>query len=252
MAKRDVLLEAKSRLIEELQSQINNSHMDLSDEVVISRPLSASEAIGDTGRDDFPILRGKEVLMQAVFRGAIGQAFSSARGDFRGTLGDVLNLPLGGNFERAVFIATMNAVLRYLGKIEKTVHCKDDGPKRCAACLAEWISGQGFDMVGLVGMQPALLEALVETLGSERVMTSDLAEAGSKRCGVKVLDGMDSSEIFERCQLVFITGSTLANGTIDDLMENANYHERRAVYYGTTIAGTAYLMGLERWCACSM
>jgi hypothetical protein len=252
MAKRDVLQEAKSRFIELLQSQTDTSHMDLRDEVVISRPLSAAEAIGDTGRDDFPIIRGKEVLMQAVYRGVVGQAFSAAKGDFHGTLGDVLKLPLVGNFERAVFIATMNAVLRYLGKIEKTVHCKDDGPKRCAACLAEWIIWQGSETIGLVGMQPALLEALVKSLGSERVMTSDLAEAGSVRCGVKVLDGMDSSDIFERCQLVLMTGSTLVNGTINDLMENANCHKRRVVYYGTTIAGTACLMGLERWCACSM
>lgn len=252
MAKRDVLQEAKSRFIELLQSQTDTSHMDLRDEVVMSRPLSAAEAIGDTGRDDFPIIRGKEVLMQAIYRGVAGQAFSAAKGDFHGTLGDVLKLPLAENFERTVFVATINAVLRYLGKIEKTVHCKDDGPKRCAACLAEWINLQGSDMVGLVGMQPALLEALVKSMGSERVMASDLAEAGSVRCGVKVLDGMDSSEMIERCQLVLITGSTLVNGTIDELMENANYHERRVVYYGTTIAGTAYLLGLERWCACSM
>ncbi|MGB7544187.1 MAG: DUF364 domain-containing protein [Methanothrix sp.] len=252
MPKIDVLQEAKSLFIELLQSQTNASPVDLQEEVVISRPLSAAEAIGDTGRDDFPILRGKEVLMQAVYRGAIGQAFSAAKGDFHGTLGHVLKLPLDRNFERAVFIATMNAVLRYLGKIEKTVHCKDDGPKRCAACLAEWIAGQGSDMIGLVGLQPALLEALVKTLGSERVMTSDLAEAGMVRCDVKVLDGMDSSEIFERCQLVLMTGSTLVNGTINDLMENATGHETRVVFYGTTIAGTAYLIGLERWCACSM
>jgi uncharacterized protein (DUF4213/DUF364 family) len=252
MAKRDLLQEAKSRFIEMLSSQANNSrHADLQDEVVISRPLSAAEAIGQTGRDDFPIIRGKEVLMQAIYGDGAGQAFSAAKGDFHGTLGDVLKLPLSGDYERAVFIATMNAVLRYLDKIEKTVHCKDDGPNRCAACMAEWINGQGSDMVGLLGMQPALLEALVQTLGSERVKVSDLAEAGSVRCGVKVLDGMNSSEMFERCQLILMTGSTLANGTVDDLFENAKRHKRRVVFYGTTFAGTAYLLGLERWCPCS-
>lgn len=80
-------------------------------EVVISRPLSPLEAIGDPGREDFPIIRGKEVLMQATFRGVSGQAFTAARGDFKGTLGDVLDLPLDESFERAVFVATMNAAL---------------------------------------------------------------------------------------------------------------------------------------------
>ena len=146
---------------------------------MISRPLSVSEAIGDTGREDFPIIRGKEVLMQAVYRGAVGQAFTAAKGGFRGSLGDVLELPLSGSFERAVLIATMNAVLRYLGKIEDTVHCRDDGPRRCAASLSKWIIEQDVRKVGLVGLQPALLEALVQALGPERVMVSDLAEAGA-------------------------------------------------------------------------
>ena len=44
-------------------------------------------------------------------------------------------------------------------------------------------------------MQPALLEALVETLGSDNVMVSDLAEAGNVHCDVMVLDGMDPSEM---------------------------------------------------------
>ncbi|MDD2756864.1 MAG: hypothetical protein PHS80_15230, partial [Methanothrix sp.] len=128
MSKRDLLEEAKSRFIALLESQSNACQsVSLQDELVISRPLSVSEAIGDTGRDDFPLIRGKEVLMQAVFRGAIGQAFTAASGGFRGSLGDVLEMPLDGPFERAVLIATMNAVLRYLGKIEGTIHCRDDG-----------------------------------------------------------------------------------------------------------------------------
>ncbi len=249
----DILVEARRRFIAglDLWGKERNDLCELNDEVVISSPLSSREALGDPGRDDFPLLRGKEVLMQAVYRGAAGQAFTSASGSFKGTLRNVLELPLTGNFERAILVSTMNAVLRYLGLIEKTVHCKDEGPGRCAARMAEWIGEQGPGMVGLVGMQPALLEALVQTLGPDRVMVSDLAEAGSMRCGVRVLDGMDSSEMFESCQLILITGSSLVNDTINDLMENAIRHKRRVVLYGTTIAGTAYLMGLERWCACS-
>jgi hypothetical protein len=254
MNENDILVEAKRRFIVGLDSwrKERNDFGELNDEVVVSSPLSSRDALGELDRDDFPLLRGKEVLMQAIYRGAAGQAFTSVSGSFKGTLGDVLELPLTRSFERAVLISTMNSVLRNLGLIEKTVHCKDDGPKKCAARMAEWINWQGSDMVGLVGMQPALLEALVQTLGPERVMVSDLAEAGSMQCGVKVLDGVDSSEIFGRCQLVLMTGSILVNGTINDLMENAKHHKSRVVFYGTTFAGTAYLLGLERWCPCSI
>jgi uncharacterized protein (DUF4213/DUF364 family) len=252
MLKGDLLQEAKSRFIAELGSQSNPlASVNLQGELVISRPLSVSEAIGETGREDFPIIRGKEVLMQAVYRGAVGQAFTAAKGGFRGSLGDVLEMPLRGSFERAVLIATMNAVLRYLGKIEHTVHCRDDGPGRCKAALPEWIREQGAKRVGLVGLQPALLEALVQALGPERVMVSDLAEAGSVRCQVRVLDGMQAGEMLDKCSLILATGSTLANGTIDDLMDAACGCNSRVVFYGSTAAGVAYLLGLERWCPCS-
>jgi len=253
---KDLLQEAKRIFIDELKSGMKDglSGEDMRSEVVVSRPLSPAEALGDPERDDFPILRGKEVLMQAVYRGCCGQAFTSDRGAFRGTLSDVLRLPLQGGFERAVLISTMNAVLRYRGLIEGTVHCKDGGPKRCSQCLAEWIREQKWqeaDRFGLIGLQPALLEALVAAVGADRVMVSDLAEAGSVRCGIAVQDGMDCQEIFERCAVIFITGSALANGTMDGLMESALRHKNRTILFGTTISGPAYLLKLERWCPCS-
>ncbi|HSD58045.1 MAG TPA: DUF364 domain-containing protein [Methanotrichaceae archaeon] len=250
MIEHGMLLEAKRRFVAELESRKGRGE-DLFDEMVVSSPLSSKEALGDLIRDDFPLLRGREVLIQAAYRAAVGQAFTSAKGSFKGSLRDVLELPLTGNFERAVLISAMNAVLRDIGLVSGTVHCRGDGPKRCAVCMAEWIQEQGADRVGLVGMQPAILEALVETLGSDRVMVSDLAEAGRVCCGVVVLDGMESSEMFERCQLILMTGSTLANGTIDRLMVNARQHNNRVVIYGTTIAGAAYLLGLDRWCSCA-
>jgi len=254
-AKRKDLLElARARLIDELDRWCEKngvSREELDDRVVATRPLSAIEAIGSPERDDFPLLRGKEVLMEAAYRGSLGQAFTSASGNFSGTLEEVLNLPLKSGFERAVLVSTINAVLRNLGLVEGTVHCKDKGPSDCAAALGRWLKEEGADRVGLVGMQPALLSALVDALGPENVMVSDLVCAGEVRLGVKVLDGMSAEALFERCPLVMITGTTLANGTIDGLLEMADRFGSRVVFYGTTIAGAAYLLGLERWCACS-
>ncbi len=44
--------------------------------VVNIRPLTPQEAIGNPERDDFPLLKGKEVMIQADFRGSRGQAFT--------------------------------------------------------------------------------------------------------------------------------------------------------------------------------
>jgi uncharacterized protein (DUF4213/DUF364 family) len=250
MNEQDLLKDIRRRFIAEIESQ-DVVCKDLNDDVVVSGPISSREAIGEPDRDDFPLLRGKEVLMQAIYRGCAGQAFTSAPGRFQGSLGDVLDLSLQGTFERAVFVSTMNAVLRRFGLVSGTVHCKNCGPKECALCFGSWIKEQGADKVGLVGMQSAILEELVNALGPERLMVSDLAESGKVRCGLKVLDGKEPSLMFENCQLILITGSTLVNGTIDGLMETALRHERRMVFYGTTIAGAAYLLGLERLCFCS-
>ena len=67
-----VLKEAKKRLISRLECQPSGT-TDLNEEVVVTRPLSSKEVLGVTGRDDFPLLRGNEVLMQAIYRGSEGQ-----------------------------------------------------------------------------------------------------------------------------------------------------------------------------------
>lgn len=244
----DMLQEARRRFIAEMERCQGTKYRDLKAEIVVSSPLSSLEAIGNPDRDDFPILRGKEVLVQAVYGGTAGQAFSPDYGNFQGSLKDVLELPLESIFERAIMVATMNAVLRNLGLAGGTVHCKNTGPKICALLTEAWIIEQDADKVGMVGLQPALLESVVKALGPERVMVSDLAEAGQTRCGVKVLDGLEAAQIFEQCPLILMTGSTLVNGTIDGLMETAGQHGNRVVFFGTTVAGAAYLLGLERWC----
>jgi uncharacterized protein (DUF4213/DUF364 family) len=250
----DLLELAKECFVAELDhwcDQRGVPRNELDDLVVATRPLSAFEAIGSPERDDFPLMRGKEVLMQAAYRGSLGQAFTSAAGVFSGTLEEVLELSLENAFERAVLVSTINAVFRNLGLVEGTVHCRDDGPGDCAANLARWLKELGADRVGLIGMQPSLLSSLVEIVGPEKVMVSDLACAGEFRLGVEVLDGMNPEPLFERSPLVLITGTTLVNGTIDSLLEMADRFGCSVVFYGTTIAGAAHLLGLERWCSCS-
>jgi len=95
---------------------------------VRARTLCIEEAIGNPEADDFPLQKGKERLMQAEFRNALGQAFSDRYGDFEGTLEEVLEMLLENNFRRAIFVATLNAVLRHRNRIDRTVHCRDQGP----------------------------------------------------------------------------------------------------------------------------
>jgi hypothetical protein len=93
---------------------------------VSARALSTEEAIGNPDCNDFPIQKRKERLMQAEFMGSLGQAFTDQFGNFEGSLDKILDMGLINNYRRAVFIATLNAVLRHMGLIERTIHCKDN------------------------------------------------------------------------------------------------------------------------------
>jgi ferredoxin len=147
------------QLMERFQQIVKNSDLEEEEVLITGRTLSAEEAIGNPMRRDFPIIKGKEKLMEAVFKGAKGQAFTDMPGDFRGQLQEVLAIKPENNFQRAVLISTMNAVLRYLGLIDRTVHCRNEDPELCSLELIQYIKQRfGHPRVALVGYQPAMLE----------------------------------------------------------------------------------------------
>ncbi|WP_297232704.1 Rossmann-like domain-containing protein [uncultured Flavonifractor sp.] len=196
---------------------------------VRARGLTPEEAIGRTQRTDYPILTGKEVMLMADFRGAMGQAFTDAPAHFEGSLDQVLALDLEGDpHSRGLFIATLNAVMKYLGRADNTVHCRDGGPELCARHMAQWVADTyGAPKIALVGFQPALIAAL------------------SRRFPLKVLDGASGrQETVDWADLVLCTGSTLCNGTIVDYLDL----DKEVVFFGTTLAGAAPILGLKRAC----
>ncbi len=219
------------------------------------RPLKPHEAIGKPKKGDYPILKGKEVLIEATFEGAKGQAFTDEPSDFSGTIQDVLSLKLDTNRERAVVVATINAVMRHLKLTDLTVHCKDNEPEECAEEMAERLFKRwGEDLtVGLVGLQPSIASALIKRFGSSHIQIADLDEdnIGKNFEGVEVLDGSKySKEIVANNFLALITGSCVVNGTIDELLEvsRMDNKNRIVIFYGTTIAGVNSLMNLKRLC----
>jgi len=214
-------------------------------EVVSARTLIPQEVIGKPERDDFPLLKGKEVMLQADFKGSLGQAFTDMPGNYRGSLKEILELHLDNNFERAVFIATLNAVLRYLNYISKTVHCKDKEPGECAAHLVDYIKERfGNPRIAFIGMQPAMVEALVAYF-KIRVVDLDPNNVGQKRCGVLIEDVAHTKEILSWADLIMATGTTVVNDTLTPLLI-----EKPIIFYGVTISGVAYLKGYEQYCFC--
>jgi hypothetical protein len=213
---------------------------------ICARALTTKEAIGNPEHQDFPIQKGKEKLMQANFKDAGGQAFTDMYGDYEGTLKQVLGLPMENNHQRAVFVASLNAVLRHLGRIDGTIHCRDEEPVQCGIFLIPYLKDHySGARIAQVGFQPRMAENL-STLHPLRVLDMDPDNIGKIKFGVTVENADHTEDAVNWADLLLVTGTTLVNGTIMPLIGS-----KPIIFYGTTIAGAAHLMGWERFCPCS-
>ena len=219
---------------------------------VLVTPLTAEQAIGRPTRRDFPIVEGKERLVEATVNRAKGHAFTDSPRDFSGTLRDVLAMELSSNHNRAVFIAALNAALRSLGILEASLHCRDDDPEKCAKELASHIREKwGNVAVGLIGLNPAIAEALVECSGAGGVRITDLNRKNLQtvRFVVSIWDGRtQTEELIRQSDVVLVTGTTLVNGSFDGIWDWIRTYNRDYIVYGVTGAGVCELMNWNRMC----
>ena len=213
---------------------------------IVTKTLTPEEAIGITKRKDFPIITGKEVMLQAEYRGSRGQAFTDAPTVFRGTLKEICEMDLENDVRaRGLFIASLNAVMCYFGLADRTVHCKGDIPEQCAHHIVERIKKEyGNPKVLLVGYQPAILENCASQFET-RVLDLSPANIGEIRYHVKVEHGVEDYEsAVAWADLILCTGSTVCNGSI------VNYLglDQPVLFFGTTLSGVADWLGAQRIC----
>lgn len=241
------------QLAEKFQQIIEKNAIDPLEEIFIE-PLGVKEAIGDpTPFRDFPLLKGKETLVQADFRGSKGQAFTSFPLRWHGTLKEVIAIQQDGARNTAIFVAVLNAVGRSVDLCKDTIHCKNEEPERCAGKIAEYVKNNfPGSTVGMVGYQPAITNALCETLGNRNIRVIDLdpENIGRVICGaVTIRDGSTDLELLaDEVDLAMSTGSTIANGSLDSILDAFNERNKPVFFYGTTIACAAELLDLNRLC----
>ncbi|MBI4725708.1 hypothetical protein HY768_00530 [candidate division TA06 bacterium] len=234
-----------------IREMVDFHGLDNAEISVTVKPLTPEEALGAPQRTDFPILEGRERVIEAAVLGSRGQAFTDSPACFTGRLGSVMGMSLVTNRDRAVFLAAANAVLAHLGMARGTVHCKDEDPERCAAEMARMARDLGIRCVGLIGLNPAIAEALAKEFGAGNVTITDLnpKNINHVKYGVPVWDGKTQApRLISYSDLVVITGTSLVNGTFDNIMGLVNSQHKMHVLYGITAAGFCGLMDAERWC----
>ncbi len=218
---------------------------------VKARVLRPEEAIGKPSRNDYPLLKGKEVMIEACVRDGVGQAFTDQPSNYSGTLESLYNLPLNSNRNRALLVAGINATYSLLGLVKGVKHCRDEGPELCAERMARVLLDEvGGDVrLGMIGLQPAIADRLSKVFRFFRVTDRDSENIG-RRIGEVIVESSESNpSVIEWSDVLLITGTTLVNGTIDYFLK---FSENKKLYfYGVTIASAAYEFGLRRLCFAS-
>lgn len=247
---------ALKMIIEELKrrwwSRILENNLEKADVKVEARGLSPEEAIGKPLRTDYPLFKGREIMIQAELRGARGQAFTDEPCCYRGSLKDIQQLELHTNKNRALFVAVTNATYRYLGLVANTLHCKDNGPELCGKKIAEYLASlvPTRARILMIGFQPAIAHHLSRTFEKLRATDMDPSNIGQKKDGIYIESYENNAEAIEWSDAVLATGSTIVNGSIDEIVELCK--GKKLMFYGVTIASAAYEFGFERLCFMSI
>ena len=240
----NILNSAKENIVKRLREENL-----LNDKILLeAKVLSAVEAIGNPEEYDFPLLKGKEKIVEADFNGHLGHAFTDMYGGFYGSLEEVFAMDSPNNYRRALQVATINALCEYWGLVDDTVHCKDNQPKICAGKCVEFVEKNypAVERIAFIGYQPALIDAFSKKY-MLKVLDLDKDNIGEKKFGQTVLDGRTCLKgAVEWAQLVLSTGTTVVNGTIDEIIKAAG--KKRTIFYGVTISGVAEILGLDRIC----
>jgi uncharacterized protein (DUF4213/DUF364 family) len=248
-----IIIDILKKSINTLEKIIENKKLKESSLTIRARGLEPEEAIGSPKRKDYPLLQGKEVMIEAEFKGAFGQAFTDHPVDFNGSLNEVLKLDLENTANRALNVAALNAVLKYLNIAEKTVHCRDEKPESCADEIAEYIK-EDFNnpyKILLIGLQPAILDSLVSNFRNSQIKVTDLNSdmIGKEKSGIKIFDGKRMNKKFIKdADFILCTGSVIVNGSINELLSKFEKYNKKYFFFGNTISGTAVLNQLPHLC----
>lgn len=244
-----------------LNEQVIKHNLQNEKLTVKCRALSAQEAIGNPEHNDYPIIKGKELMIEADFKGSKGQAFSDDFENREYYISELIDLDLNSNKKRASFIAGLNAVYRYLNLTDKTVHCRDKEPKKCSeelkknfigviSNILDSVKNKELDSSKLkklkilqIGLQPRFLEVLSQ-LSKVKVIDLDKDNIGRAINGVEIKGPEHTDELINKCDIIFATGSTIVNDTIQQFLDS----EKPVIFYGVTISAPAKILGLNTFC----
>ena len=225
---------------------IEEYNVDLDEEIVCWYKTGAELKLP---KDEYALLRGKDILLSCRYRSGIGQVFTTAPRSYRGRLKNTLELDLEHIQSNSIFHAVMNAVLKYLGLIDKTEHCVGEEPRLCGYLLSrKLLSDYGQTVKVLhIGYQPGHVEALAQFFHDNLIVT-DLADQfiWQKRYGRLIVDGVLNKYFIAQADVILITASSIVNNTAWEIINQARILGKKIIVYGVSASAAVYLLKSRR------
>jgi len=201
---------------------------------------------------EYALMRGKEVIVDCHLKGFHGQAFTDAPRLFEGRIVEAADMALGSSREKCIFFATLNAVMRRLGLIENTVHCRGADAEECGRLLAEHILARFGDVkIAHIGYQPGHVSATSKAFDTVYITDLNPENVGKSRFGTTILDGSMNEDVIRRVDVACVTGSSIVNGTLFNILECCEKYGVKHIVYGVTVKGAAKILGYEVFCPLS-
>jgi uncharacterized protein (DUF4213/DUF364 family) len=194
-------------------------------------------------------MRGKEFLVDCRIEHFHGEAFTDNPQRFSGCVIDVAEMATGDTREKSVFFATLNAVMRATGAIEGTIHCSGSDAERCGDQLAKFILKKFGDVkIAHIGYQPGHVKATSDLFDTVFVTDLNYENIGKVKFGNRIVDGALNEEIIKQVDVACITGSSIVNGALFQLLDWCKTYRVHPILYGVTVKGAANLLGFEMFC----
>jgi len=199
--------------------------------------------------DEYALIRGPEIMLTCSIRGVKGQVFTVSPHGFKGTVSKVLEMDLGSYSGRSIFYAFSNALLRLLGYVDKTLHCRGDEPIKCGFKLYEKLARDN-GIVLHIGYQPGHVMVLSHYLRDNLLVTDLRSDTiWCVKHGRLVYDGVYNDIYLSMADTILVTASSVVNKTFWDIVSKAYMLKKKIIVYGVSAPALIYFinkyMGLK-------
>ena len=225
-----------------LHSIVSEYNIDI-EEVVICNYQTGYD-LGLENRD-YALIRGPEILLTCKVLGYYGQAFTVAPKSYQGKLSDLFKMDLSSIYNRGLFYAVLNAILRKIGIIDRSCHYIGNESEKCGKLLANYI----VEKYGLntrilhIGYHPGHIHELYKVFRDSLLIT-DLRHdiVWMFKNGRMIYDGMNNNVYIGYVDVVLATGSSIINDTFWNIVSNSFIKNVDIIMYGISGYGASRLI----------